>query len=149
MDVVIQCAATKDPSAGTLRTRSGKAVHFVAAPHLCSPTADTIYARPDDESDVRGQSWRNRLEAYLDQDTVNTLGLRQAYVLYKHSAYSRLVKKFGVSRVFILSAGWGLPMPVGCRSVVAKMKQAYSVLTGAATKTGSIHCGRLRLRRFL
>jgi hypothetical protein len=108
MDVVIQCASTKDPSAGTLRTKGGKAVHFVAAPHLCSPTAETIYARPDDESDHQGQSWRNRLEAYVAHDADNSLGMRQAYLLYKHSAYGRLVEHFGISRVFILSAGWGL-----------------------------------------
>jgi len=38
----------------------------------------------------------------------NPLGLLPAYLLYAPDAYSALVDRFGVKRVFILSAGWGL-----------------------------------------
>lgn len=108
MDVVIQCAATKDPSAGRLRTRDGRSIHFVAAPELCPAVPNTLYARPDDKSDQPGLTWRDRLEAYIDQEKSNPLDLREAYRLYKHPAYATLVRSFGVQRVFILSAGWGL-----------------------------------------
>ncbi len=36
------------------------------------------------------------------------MGLLPAWKLYKNPVYSRLVEKFGCSKVFILSAGWGL-----------------------------------------
>lgn len=108
MDVIIQCAATKDPEAGKLRARDGRDVHFVAAPQLCMTGTKKLYARPDDGSDIPGQTWRDRLVSYVDQEKDNPLGLRHAYMLYKHPAYARLVQTFGASHVFILSAGWGL-----------------------------------------
>ena len=80
MDVVIQCAATKDPTAGRLKTGDGRDVHFVAAPELCSSVAGTLYTRPDDNSDLPGLTWRDRLERYVDQEKYNPLELRQARV---------------------------------------------------------------------
>ena len=38
----------------------------------------------------------------------NPLGLYPAYKLYENGAYGRLVERFGIPSVFILSAGWGL-----------------------------------------
>ncbi len=109
MDIVIQCAATKDPNAGRLRTSDGRDVHFVAAPKLCSNTAGTFYARPDDISDLPPLTWKNRLEKYVDEERdANPLSLREAYRLYRHPAYSSLVRSFGLQQTFILSAGWGL-----------------------------------------
>ena len=109
MDIVIQCAATKDPNAGRLRTSDGRDVHFVAAPELCSSTASAAYARPDDISDLPPLTWRNQLEKYVDEERdANPLSLREAYRLYRHPAYSSLVRSFGLQQVFILSAGWGL-----------------------------------------
>ena len=35
-------------------------------------------------------------------------GLLPAYQLYENSTYNRLVDRFGLSNVYILSAGWGL-----------------------------------------
>jgi hypothetical protein len=108
MDIVIQCAATKDPNAGRFRS-NGRDVHFVAAPELCSSTASALYARPDDISDLPSLTWRNRLEKYVDEERdANPLNLREAYRLYRHPAYSNLVRSFGPQQVFILSAGWGL-----------------------------------------
>jgi hypothetical protein len=109
MDIVIQCAATKDPNAGRLRTSNGRDVHFVAAPELCSSTASALYARPDEISDLPPLTWRNRLEKYVDDERdANPFSLREAYRLYRHPAYSSLVSSFGLQQVFILSAGWGL-----------------------------------------
>jgi hypothetical protein len=109
MDIVIQCASTKDPNAGTLRTQDGKVVHFVAVPELCSGASGTLYARPDDISDLPALTWRDRLEKYVDEESdANPLNLLEAYRLYRHPAYSNLVRTFGIRQVFILSAGWGL-----------------------------------------
>src|SRR5258708_7016395 len=106
MDIVIQCAATKDPNAGRLRTSEGRDVRFVAAPEFCSSTASVLYARPDDISDLPPLTWRNRLEKYVDEERdANPLSLREAYRLYRHPTYSSLVGSFGLQRVFILSAG--------------------------------------------
>lgn len=109
MDIVIQCAATKDPHAGTLRTQDGRIVHFVATPELSSGASGTLYARPDDISDLRALTWRDRLKKYVDEESdANPLNLREAYRLYRHPAYASLVRTFGICQVFILSAGWGL-----------------------------------------
>jgi hypothetical protein len=94
MDVVIQCAATKNPNAGRFRTLDGRAIQFVAQPSLCALTADIVYARPDDLSDVPNLSWRENLIKYVDDsDNQNPFKLQEAYRLYKHPAYSSLVKR--------------------------------------------------------
>lgn len=109
MDIVIQCAATKFKDAGSLKTRDGKFVRFVAQPNLCSLKANTLYARPDDPSDTPSVSWRKHLEKYVtSQGQTNPLELRQAYRLYKPAVYAGLVERFGSDKIFILSAGWGL-----------------------------------------
>ena len=40
--------------------------------------------------------------------TANPLSLLPAYQLYENRAYQGLVSKFGIDKIFILSAGWGL-----------------------------------------
>ena len=107
MIVVIQCAATKRPAAGHLVTEGGKPVTFVANP-LAAP-ADTVheYARPDDPSGA-GMSWREKLLRYNREPNGNPLGLCPAWQLYENKAYGRLVERFGLLHVYILSAGWGL-----------------------------------------
>ena len=105
MKIVIQCAARKDPSAGHLRTVDGRDVMFVAQPTL-APPASAHYARPDDVSDD-GRTWRERLVAY-NAASDNPLNLLPAYRLYAHGAYRALADRFGLERLFILSAGWGL-----------------------------------------
>jgi hypothetical protein len=107
MKVVIQCAGRKNPSAGTFRTADGKPVLFVAHPELAPPNSARFHARPDDVSDD-GRSWRTRLLEYNRQNSGNALGLVPAWQLYEPDAYSRLVDRFGLDSVFILSAGWGL-----------------------------------------
>lgn len=107
MIAVIQCAASKKPGAGHLMTASGERVLFVAQPQA-APTAHAyIYARPDDPSDA-GMSWRQVLQKYNDQPEGNPLGLYPAYQLYENRTYQRLVDRFGMQKVYILSAGWGL-----------------------------------------
>ena len=68
-----------------------------------------LFARPDDLSDTPPLSWRDRLAEYVrEEQDQNTMGLYEAYRLYKHPSYAALVSRFGVEQVFILSAGWGL-----------------------------------------
>lgn len=109
MKIVIQCAKDKEPSAKTLKTKDGWDVDFVAHTELAPPPKEgAIYAHPDD-STGDGRSWRQRLIDYNSGSAAtNPLDLSPAYRLYRPSAYTLLVKRFGGSQVYILSAGWGL-----------------------------------------
>jgi hypothetical protein len=107
MIVVMQCAAAKRPDAGYLRTTEGKPVVFVANPEAAPHVPGKVYARPDDLSD-RGVSWRQVLLDYNARPAENPLGLLAAYRLYGNPVYERIVDQFGVEKVYILSAGWGL-----------------------------------------
>ena len=107
MIAVIQCAASKQPDAGYLRTANGLRVEFVANPQSAPLNGSCVYARPDDLSD-NGTSWRRVLLTYNQKPGSNPLGLYRAYELYQNDAYSRLVQRLGLRNVFILSAGWGL-----------------------------------------
>ncbi len=106
INVVIQCAASKLPDAGTFQDRKGRSVRFVAVPHLAPPTPGNVFARPDDPSED-GRTWRGQLQEYNDGRS-NALQLRPAHRLYANELYRELVKRFGLEHVFILSAGWGL-----------------------------------------
>ena len=106
MRIVIQCAARKDASAGSLRMADAREVLFVAHPSLAPADPIRHYARPDDLS-YDGRTWRERLVAY-NAASDNPLNLLPAYRLYAHDAYRALVGRFGLERLFILSAGWGL-----------------------------------------
>jgi hypothetical protein len=105
--VVIQCAAKKQPDAGCLRTADGKKVFFVANPEAAPKREEFFYARPDDPSG-KGLTWRELLLEYNANSDNNQLGLCQAYELYQNPTYQLMVDRFGVEKVFILSAGWGL-----------------------------------------
>jgi hypothetical protein len=105
--VVIQCAASKRPGAGHLASASGKPAVFVAQPEAAPADPALVYARPDDPYDTR-LSWRQVLLEYNDDATKNPFGLLPAYRLYGNRTYGRLVDRFGVKKVYILSAGWGL-----------------------------------------
>ena len=110
MNIVIQCAASKQPG-GSLKTKGGQTVCFVANPELASRTPDCIYARPDDLCDraAPGHSWRQDVE---ENGPKNPLGLLEAYKLYNPTrhpkVYEQLVERFTEKKVFILSAGWGM-----------------------------------------
>lgn len=107
MIAVIQCAARKQPDAGRLVSRDGTPVVFVAYP-LSAPADDrVVYARPDDPYDD-STSWREVLLRYNEHSSANPLGLLPACRLYENKTYARLVARFGVRDVYILSAGWGL-----------------------------------------
>lgn len=106
--VVIQCAASKAPEAGQFRDRHGGKLLFVARPEEAPLKEGIHYVRPDDLSDDGALTWRERLHAYNSENEGNPLGLLPAYRLYTHAAYRNLVQAFGVEKVFILSAGWGL-----------------------------------------
>jgi hypothetical protein len=107
MIVAIQCAASKRPDAGHLLTAYGKPVEFVAKPQMAPADSSRVYARPDDLSE-NGMSWRQVLLKYNREATGNPLRLYPAYRLYENKAYGRLVDRFGMHNVYILSAGWGL-----------------------------------------
>lgn len=110
MIAIIQCAGSKVPRAGHMKTRDGRNVLFVAR-LADDPVASThVHARPDDDSDWGG-SWREELQRYnrrYTQQKDNPCGLLPASKLYKPGIYRDLVTELGEDRVFILSAGWGL-----------------------------------------
>ncbi|MFC2254754.1 hypothetical protein ACETRX_34430 [Labrys portucalensis] len=106
MIVVIQCAGTKRPDAGYLRTGDGKKVLFVADPNAASADRSFVYARPDDMAG-NGASWRDMLLEY-NRSGVNPLDLLPAHELYSDDRYRRLRERFGIENTYILSAGWGL-----------------------------------------
>lgn len=107
MIVVIQCASSKRPDAGTLRTTDGKPVLFVAHPEKAPEADNSVYARPDDPASG-SRSWREMLLAYNERPGNNPLGLLPAYELYKNEIYRSLVRRYGIENTYILSAGWGL-----------------------------------------
>lgn len=107
MKIVIQCAASKDPAAGMMKTSEGTPVLFVADPARAPARTDIVYARPDDLAED-GQRGRDALLLYNLQPGSNPLGLLPAWRLYRHPVYGKLVERFGESKIFILSAGWGL-----------------------------------------
>lgn len=107
MIAVIQCAASKRSGAGHLVSGNGKPVVFVAEPQGAPADPAHVYARPDDPSG-NGMSWRQALLKYNQRPEDNPLGLYRAWQLYENKTYGRLVDRFGVQKVYILSAGWGL-----------------------------------------
>jgi hypothetical protein len=107
MRIVIQCAARKHGVTKTFLAAGGRRVSFVARPDLAPQEPGAIHARPDDDAGD-GMTWRKRLAEYNADAKANPRGFLPAYRLYANEVYSLLVEKFGVRRVFILSAGWGL-----------------------------------------
>jgi len=79
----------------------------VPNPLIAPREHDDVYARPDNLCED-GTSWRQLLLRYNKDPAGNPLRLYPAYQLYENTAYSRLVTRFGVKNVYILSAGWGL-----------------------------------------
>lgn len=106
MNIVIQCAGSKRANAGRMHTNDGTPVMFVSEP-AHAPESEHIFARPDDLSDT-GKSWRERLLEYNQEIDKNPWVLVVAADLYRPQAYRELVNRFGIDKVFILSAGWGL-----------------------------------------
>ena len=107
MIVIIQCAATKKPGAGYLQRRDGQEVIFVADPENAPADTQYSYARPDDTADT-GNSWRDELLKYNAAPGNNPLGLLPAWRLYENRTYEMLADRYGLERLYILSAGWGL-----------------------------------------
>lgn len=107
MIVAIQCASTKCPDAGRLRSDAGQDVAFVANPELAPSNEGILWAHPDGASNGAGVSWRQRL-VDLGPAEAKARGLFPAHQLYAPGAYRRLVEALGQEQVYILSAGWGL-----------------------------------------
>lgn len=111
MKVVIQCAATKQPTAGGMRTADGRPVYFVAHPDLAPADQSRLFACPDDPVDTAtpdGPTWRDRLIAYNHEPEGNPLGLLPAIDLYRDRAYRALAERVPPEDLYVLSAGWGL-----------------------------------------
>lgn len=108
MKIVIQCAGSKNSSAGHFMTTAGRRIEFVAQPDAAPQSNEILYARPDDWSDQHGRSWRDLISDYNAHPRNNPFGLFPAYLLYSNDAYRVLVRRFGSENVYILSAGWGL-----------------------------------------
>ena len=106
MIVVIQCAATKRSDAGHFQSADGKSVIFVADPRSAPASDDCVYVRPDDHAQ-NGVTWRDLLLSY-NRTGQNPLGLYPAYRLYENHTYQQLADRFGLDKLYILSAGWGL-----------------------------------------
>ena len=107
MIIVIQCAARKAPQAGYLQRRDKRKVLLVADPKKAPADTRYVYARPDENMDV-GKSWRDELLRYNKAPGNNPLGLLPAWQLYENQTYKMLVERYGLERLYILSAGWGL-----------------------------------------
>lgn len=107
MNIVLVCAAGKEPHAGYLRQQDGQKVKFVADPDNAPRTESYVYARPDDISDV-GVSWAETLHQYNETPEDNPLGLLQAWELYSNSTYEYLACEHGTEHLYILSGAWGL-----------------------------------------
>jgi len=80
---------------------------FVADPQHAPPDQGYQFARPDDIADT-GETWRAELLRYNETSESNPLGLIPAWQLYQNPTYEMLAKTYGLERLFILSAGWGL-----------------------------------------
>jgi hypothetical protein len=104
---VIQCASRKRQGAGHLETLAGRPVTFVADTKAVPASELVLFQRPDDTSDY-DSTWRHLLRKYNEDPTKNSLRLLPAWQLYENPTYARLVDRFGVGNVFILSAGCGL-----------------------------------------
>ena len=107
MNIVIQCAGSKNVRAGSMRQRDGRKVSFVARPVEAPHDGDLVYAHPDDLADSTA-TWREELIAYNENPGTNPLGLLPAWNLYSPAIYRDLKEKYGLRRLYILSAGWGL-----------------------------------------
>ena len=107
MRIVIQCAAKKQPCAGSFTLPDNRSVLFVAHPDKAPYDTEQVFACPDDISD-NGKTWRERLLAYNKDSAANFMNFLPAYELYANKTYGKLVEKFGIKNIFILSAGWGL-----------------------------------------
>lgn len=107
MNVIIQCAGTKQETAPSFGLKDGRKVVFVAHPELAPATKSILWAHPDAPSDAPQLTWRQRLERE-NRNRTNSYGLLKAFQLYTPPAYRALARCFGESSVYILSAGWGL-----------------------------------------
>ncbi|WP_413658605.1 hypothetical protein [Paraburkholderia phenoliruptrix] len=109
MKIVIQCAGSKiqpKPDAG-FRSSDNRRIKFVAHPELAPHGDSYVYVRPDDSFDGV-QTWRQHLLSYNREYQKNPSQLLPAYHLYSNPIYRKLVERFGIEKIFILSAGWGL-----------------------------------------
>lgn len=106
MKIVLHCAASKGPDAGSLTDECGTPVLFVVDPAL-APYSETYIYAPLVDSAGNGRTWRDVLVEYNDTG-VNPLGLRPAYRMYHHQVYKQLVDRYGGCKAFILAAGWSL-----------------------------------------
>jgi hypothetical protein len=104
--IVIQCAGSKHDWS-YFRTDNGTRIEFVAHPDSAPRTPGIRYAHPDQPSE-NGLSWRQCVLDYNANRGKNPSSLEPAFRLYRARQYEQLVDEFGVTQVFVRSAGWGL-----------------------------------------
>jgi len=94
----------------------GQKVEFVANPNPdnCAKSQGFLHCHPDDINTDTGKTWRQELQdynEYCQRTNKNPFGLYKACELYEpkrnKQIYNQLYQNFK-SRLFILSAGWGL-----------------------------------------
>jgi len=106
MKVVIQCARSKQASAGTFSLDSQR-VSFVSKPRLAPGSPGVAHFHPDELIPGRSITWREHLVQY-NRNRENPQRLLPAADLYSPDIYRELRDHVGVSNFYILSAGWGL-----------------------------------------
>jgi len=105
MTIVIQWAARKRPGAELLFPQAGNE-SFSSRGRSSPPPPTNMPARMTSPTGVPS---RNELLSYNETEEANNpLGLYLSYRHYDNLAYERLVERFGLHSVYILSAGWGL-----------------------------------------
>ena len=106
MKVIIQCAASKRNDTKNFYWQ-GKVVNFVANPKKAPDSSIGIFVLPDDVMEEGNGTWRS-LVTKLNQSGEEVDGLVPAIELYKPRIFGQLVNAFGMTDLFVLSAGWGL-----------------------------------------
>ena len=117
MKIVIPCAAGKVPVEcgdfnGFMRDSKHRSLIFVGDPKEAPNNGGLRYVSPDCNY-KSNETFRNKLCSYNDKFKsrgYNPDNLLPAYKLYENSIYRELVESeiFGMDRVYILSAGWGI-----------------------------------------
>jgi hypothetical protein len=92
---------------GTSGVGRWQAGRFRGRSRFRSVRSDLCLCQADDFCGV-ATSWWPALRTYNRQPRDNPLGLYPAYRLYENRTYERLADRFGLLKLYILSAGWDL-----------------------------------------
>lgn len=109
MEVVIQCAASKNPDAGLFASKDVRPVHFVARLELCVPDlSGKRYARPNAQADLQGKYLDGKVGGLqVGTGRFEPVAPQPRMQHYSHKMYTALAERFGVSR---LQSRWRLSL---------------------------------------